>query len=103
MFFATQQIVKHIPTDTLFTFFGKTLQPVQNPKDLGWLNYGLKYIFWWTHQAIGIILYEETASINKTKNLFKAINSGNDNRKLCLFQAVLLFLCLVLNESEEHL
>ena len=39
MFFGTQQIVKHIPTDTLFTFFRKTVQPVQNPKDLGWLNY----------------------------------------------------------------
>ena len=45
MIFGTQRIVKHIPTDTIFTFFGKTVQPVQNPKDLGWLNYGLKYIF----------------------------------------------------------
>ena len=35
MFFGTQQMLKHIPADTSFTFLGKTVQPVQNAKDLG--------------------------------------------------------------------
>ena len=35
MFFGSGQMLKYIPSDTSFTFLGKTIRPVQNVKDLG--------------------------------------------------------------------
>ena len=35
MFFGSAQMLKYIPSNTSFTFLGKTIRPVQNVKDLG--------------------------------------------------------------------
>ena len=70
MFFGTPQILKQIPVDILFTFRGKSIQPVQNAKDLGLIMDSNLSFDEHIKQSVSSGM-KKLHQINRTKNLFK--------------------------------
>ena len=95
MFFGTPQMLKQISVDSSFAFLGKTIQPVQTPKDLGLIMDSILSFDEHIKQSVSFCI-KKLYQINR-------INSRNDYSMTSLFQAVLLFYCLALNKLEEHL
>ena len=70
MFFGTQQMLKHIPADTSFTFLGKTVQPVQNANDLGLTMDPSLSFDEHIKQSVSSCM-KKLHQINRVKNLFR--------------------------------
>ena len=88
-------MLKQIPVDISFAFLGKTIRPVQAAKDLGLIMDSILSFDEHIKQSVSSCI-QKLYQINR-------INSRNDYSITSLFQAVLLFYCLVLNKFEEHL
>jgi hypothetical protein len=70
MFFGTPQVLKQIPVDTLFTFLWKTIQPVQNAKDLGLILDSNLSFDQHIKQSVSSCM-KKLHQVNRIKDLFK--------------------------------
>ena len=78
VFFGTPQMLKQIPVDISFTFLGKTIQPVQNAKDLGLIMDSKLSFDEHIKQSVSSCM-KKLHQINRIKNFINSrINSRND-------------------------
>ena len=70
MFFGTPQMLKQIPVAISFTFLGKTIQPVQNAEDLGFIMDSNLSFDEHIKQSLSSCM-KKLHQINRIKNLFK--------------------------------